>query len=119
MLGIGPIDIDRLPEIRRRLDRLIRRILEDLPARRVILHGSFATGRVHQGSDIDLIVVADFTERFFDRVDRIHPLNADRLPIQVICYTPGEFDRMWSERNAFLRQAVTAGHLYGEPIEGG
>jgi predicted nucleotidyltransferase len=110
--------MDRLPEIRRQLDALIERILAELPARRVILHGSFAKGGVHQGSDIDLIVVADFEERFFDRVDRIHPLNTDRLPISVLCYTPDEFERMRAEGNPFLREAVRAGRIHGEQGQG-
>ena len=112
MLGIGQIDLDRLPEIRRRIDALIRRILEELPARKVILHGSFATGRVHQGSDVDLIVVADFRERAIDRVDRIQVLNSNRLPIEVFCYTPEEFDRMVAEKNPFVLTAIATGVVH-------
>lgn len=114
MLGIGPIDIDRLSEIRRQLEHLIHRILDELPARTVILHGSFASGRIHQGSDIDLIVVADFCERFLDRVDRIHPLNEARLPIEVFCYTPEELRQMMREGNPFVCLAVSSGRVYGE-----
>lgn len=112
MLGIGPIDLDRLPEIRRQLEDLIRRILEDLPATKVILHGSFATERVHQRSDVDIIVVADVPERFFDRADRVHALNEDRLPIEVLCYTPDEFERMLTEKGSLVARAVATGCVY-------
>lgn len=89
--------------------------MEELPAHLVILHGSFAAGRVHQQSDVDLIVVADFTERFFDRVDRIHPLNRDRLPIDVLCYTREEFHRMREDRDPLILTALSSGRVFERP----
>ncbi|MFH0968693.1 MAG: nucleotidyltransferase domain-containing protein, partial [Methanobacteriota archaeon] len=33
----------------------------------VLLHGSYARGDIHEGSDIDLILVGEFPERFHKR----------------------------------------------------
>ena len=46
----------------------VRDLVREIRARRrisaVILHGSFSRGDFHEGSDVDLIVVGDFRERF-------------------------------------------------------
>ena len=115
MLGIGPIDIDRLPEIRRQIERLIQRILEECPASKVILHGSFARGRVHQGSDIDLVVVADFQERFLDRYgDLLYDLYdlAPEREIEALIYTPEELQRLTSR--PFIATALREGKVIYE-----
>ena len=46
----------------------VRDLAREIRARRhvstIILHGSFSRGDFHEGSDVDLIVVGDFRERF-------------------------------------------------------
>lgn len=46
----------------------------------VYLYGSFARGEIHEGSDIDLIIVGDFKERFFDRIGKILELTVLLFP---------------------------------------
>jgi len=67
----------------------------------VYLYGSFATGEIHEGSDIDLIIVGDFKERFFDRIGKI--LELTDLPIEPLVYTRAEFDKMM-RGNLFLNE---------------
>ena len=67
----------------------------------VYLYGSFATGEIHEGSDIDLIIVGDFKERFFDRIGKI--LELTDLPIEPLVYTRAEFDKM-KRGNLFLNE---------------
>jgi predicted nucleotidyltransferase len=69
----------------------------------VYLYGSFARGDVHEGSDIDLIIVGDFKERFFDRIGRI--LDLTDLPIEPLVYTRDEFDAMKRD-NLFIKSVL-------------
>ncbi len=55
----------------------------------IILYGSFARGDFHEGSDIDLIIVGDFRERFHKRAAAI--LDLTDLPVEPICCTGEEF----------------------------
>ena len=77
---------------------------------RVIVFGSFARGDTHEGSDLDLIVVKDTDERFFDRIGRVrdaaHGLGLD---VQPLVYTPTELDEMLASGNSFLETILAEG----------
>jgi len=73
----------------------------------VIPYGSFSRGDFHEGSDIDLIVVGDFPERFHKRAAAI--LDLTDLPVEPICYTEEEFAELVRSGNLFIRQALAEG----------
>ena len=73
----------------------------------IILYGSFARGDFHEGSDVDLIVVGDFRERFHKRAAAI--LDLTELPVEPICYTDEEFTELVRSGNPFILQALAEG----------
>ncbi|NIA12004.1 MAG: nucleotidyltransferase domain-containing protein [Nitrospiraceae bacterium] len=96
------IDIGKREEILEEVERFS----DDLGERfncEVYLYGSFARGDVHEGSDIDLIIVGDFKERFFDRIGKI--LDLTDLPIEPLVYTRDEFDAMKRD-NRFIKSVL-------------
>lgn len=94
------------------VDRLVR----VWRPRAVLLFGSFARGDIHEGSDVDIAVIADFREPFLDRIRRLLDLNEGlRLPLEPVGYTPEEFQKMWKAGNRFVREIVAHGRvLYGD-----
>ena len=102
------IDLDRLPQIRREIRSLVGRIRRTLHVERVLLFGSFATGHIHEGSDVDVLIVGPFHERFHLRAGRIWDLiDPERyIPVEPICYTPDEFAQLRHEGNPFLRHIL-------------
>jgi uncharacterized protein len=70
-------------------------------------YGSFARGDVHEGSDVDLIVVGDFRERFHERPGSVRELTD--LPVEALCYTPDEFAAMVESGNPFVQGALEEG----------
>jgi len=101
------IDLANREEIHRELLRFVGTLKERLPVSKVYLFGSFAHGRVHEGSDIDLITVGDFQERLFARIERV--LELTDLPIEPLVYTSAEFDDMIKNANPFLLRALREG----------
>ncbi len=89
----------------------VRDLAETIRARRrtsvIILYGSFAHGDFHEGSDIDLIVVGDFRERFHKRAATI--LGLTDLPIEPLCYTEEEFAELVRGENPFILEALAEG----------
>lgn len=80
----------------------------------VILFGSRARGTAGPWSDYDLVVVADFQESFMDRGRWVVQLGP-RVPMDVFCYTPGEFERMFASFNLTAIDAIGEGIvLHGE-----
>ncbi|QYZ79817.1 nucleotidyltransferase domain-containing protein [Methanofollis formosanus] len=74
---------------------------------RIILFGSVASGTLHEGSDIDLIVVGDFSGRFHQRIAAL--LDLTDLPVEPLCYTPEEFRHLLDEQNTFILSALSEG----------
>ena len=98
------VDPGRREEILAELTRFVADLKARLPIQRVYLYGSFATGDIHEGSDIDLLIIGDFQERFVDRIGKI--LDLTELPIEPLVYTPKEFDEMLASNNPFLRTVL-------------
>lgn len=95
------IDIGKSEEILEELKRFAEDLKEKFGCD-VYLYGSFARGDVHEGSDIDLIIVGDFRERFFERIEKI--LELTDLPVEPLVYTREEFEGM--KEDAFIKEVM-------------
>ena len=89
--------------------RFINLIINKFNLKKVIIFGSFARGDYHKGSDLDLIIVGEFKERFIDRIGKIIELNDSDLGIDAMVYTEEEFQKMIKERRPFIEQALEEG----------
>lgn len=101
------VNIERREEILEDLKKFVKELKEKLPVQEVFLYGSFATGNIHEGSDIDLIIVGDFKEKFVERIGRI--LEMTDLPIEPLVYTPKEFQAMQEGGNPFILEVLKNG----------
>jgi len=89
--------------------RFINLIIKKFNIKKIIIFGSFARGDYHKGSDLDLIIVGEFKERFIDRIGKIIELNDSDLEIDAMVYTEEEFQKMIQERRPFIEQALEEG----------
>lgn len=78
---VNPENSDKLIE---EIKRFAVRLKEILPVKEVYLFCSFATGEIHEGSDIDLLIIGQLEERLFDRIGKI--LDLTDLPIEPFVY---------------------------------
>lgn len=78
------------------LRRFKRDLSKNFPVERLILFGSMVTGRVHKDSDVDLIVVSPRFRGmgFFKRGATMYDHWNIRRPVDFLCYTPEEFNRL-------------------------
>jgi len=101
-VAIEPITLP--PDLRSRLDEAVRRIVEAAAPRLVILFGSYAQGREREGSDLDLLVVAETDSPIGLAVtlhEALEPVLAP-LDFDILVRTP----QAW-ERGRHLRGFVT------------
>lgn len=89
--------------------RFINLIIKKFNLKKIIIFGSFARGDYHKGSDLDLIIVGEFKERFIDRIGKIIELNDSDLEIDAMVYTEEEFQKMIKERRPFIEQVLEEG----------
>lgn len=111
MLKLRRVDIERSEEIFRKIGDYINEVVRRLNPRLVILFGSFATGDINEGSDIDILVVADFKEDFLDRIRTLMDINTFKIPIEPVGYTPEEFGEMKDRKNAFIMEVLEKGKV--------
>jgi predicted nucleotidyltransferase len=78
----------------------------------VYLFGSWARGEEDDLSDLDVVVIKRTTLPFFERLREV----AKALPLEaggvdVLVYTPDEFEAMQREGNAFAEMIAEEGRL--------
>jgi predicted nucleotidyltransferase len=75
----------------------------DIGLRRVGYFGSYATNAWGPGSDLDVVLVIDVSERsFMDRGAR-WDLTSLPVPAEVLVYTEPEWEMMTADRSRFSR----------------
>lgn len=112
------IDIERSGEVYKRIEDYVGEVAERLDPELIILFGSFGEGDVNEGSDIDLLVVADFKEGFLDRIKALMNLNRFGIPVEPIGYTPEEFEEM-KGKNPFIEEVLRKGKVLFRKEKGG
>jgi predicted nucleotidyltransferase len=96
----------RLPDVAK---KVIRRIIAGYRPQRVIVHGSFARGDSHEGSDLDLILIKRTEKRFIDRIEHVLAFSDGEMAVEPLVYTEKEIDLMLAEGNSFLEKALEEG----------
>lgn len=77
-------------ELTSELDRLIPVLQALADVRRAWVFGSYVSGTVHAGSDLDLLVERDTTEAFLDRSIRLVRELRPAVTVDLFVYTPAE-----------------------------
>ena len=95
------------------LDRVIKATIESIvdgySPEKIVLHGSFARGDWHEGSDLDLIIIKETGDRFADRIEKVLDVCPGGIAVEPLVYTPHEVSQMLAEGNDFLRTALEKG----------
>lgn len=81
-------------------------------AQRVILFGSAARGEATEHSDIDLLVIAPTTEKFYKRMGVVHQTVRELswgLPLAPIVLTPEELKTRLERGDQFIEEVITTG----------
>ena len=97
--------------LEKELERLLPKIVE-LDVEKVILIGSML-GKVHKSSDIDIIVIKKTDKKFLDRLDEFYDHLKPRVAVDILVYTPEEFEKM-RRSNQFIRHALKNGRILYE-----
>ncbi|MBI4181390.1 MAG: nucleotidyltransferase domain-containing protein [Candidatus Aenigmarchaeota archaeon] len=82
----------------------------EVPIEHMFLFGSRAWGIPHRYSDIDLVLVSRAFRRlgFRWRATKMYDFWTLHLPVDFLCYTPEEFNRLRRQRT-IVREAVEHG----------
>lgn len=93
------------------LDEIIS-IIAKINPEKIYLFGSRATGSLNEQSDIDLIIVAPSSERPLERRMELRRMLIEydrRIGLDLLVYTPEEFNMLANEPSSFISSAIKQG----------
>ncbi len=107
IVGAGII-LQDIGALKRRLEPHLRR------SRRAIVFGSVARGEADEWSDLDLLIVAETPRPFFERFKDFAGIYDVWPRLDLLVYTPGEFDQMVAQENPLVLRALDEGVVLHE-----
>ncbi|MFN0118047.1 MAG: nucleotidyltransferase domain-containing protein [Elusimicrobiota bacterium] len=99
------MDNKRKKELQINLKRVLKDLTTKYKPERIILFGSFASGKIHSFSDIDLLIVKKTKKKYFDRIREIVGLCEYDIGIDFLVYTPQELKHELKQ-NSFLKDEI-------------
>ena len=97
-----------------KLPKPVRDLLEDVKKykpEKIILFGSYATGKPKKDSDVDLLVIKKTKKGLLDRQREIVDCLLSSVPSDIIVLTPEEFEQSSKEPNYFMREILQYGKV--------
>ncbi|MBM4066199.1 MAG: nucleotidyltransferase domain-containing protein [Planctomycetes bacterium] len=96
------------------IHRIVEIIKKDYAPDRIILFGSLAEGKVHEWSDIDILIVKRTSKRHIERCLEVCKLIKPKIGIDLFIYTPEEYETFINERFSFLANILKMGKILYE-----
>ena len=105
----------RKEALERELHRIVATLIEKYKPEKIILFGSLATGRMHEWSDIDLLIIKETDKRPLDRpTDIMAMLNYPRIAMDIFIYTPQELAYLMKHGSQFIEEILEQGKVLYE-----
>ena len=99
-------------DIMDRTKAISERLKKEYHAEQVILFGSYARGEATKDSDVDILVIAPTSERFFERMAKVLELVRDLydgLALSPIVLRPEELSERLRIGDQFLQEILEEG----------
>ncbi|NIQ05900.1 MAG: nucleotidyltransferase domain-containing protein [Candidatus Korarchaeota archaeon] len=88
----------------------VEEAIKVLSPKLIILFGSMARKEAGLGSDADLLVISTrLPQGFNERLDKLATLNKTFAPLQIMGYTPEEFENLLEKGRAIALTSLTEG----------
>lgn len=101
-------------EVQKTIQGILDKLLTSYAPQKVILFGSYAYGNPGPGSDIDLLIIKETSERFVDRWVTVRRLLSDptrTVSLETFVLTPQEVSRRLAIGDQFLLEIVEKGKV--------
>jgi predicted nucleotidyltransferase len=114
---MAELNLDRKrKDYQQSLDQSLKSITDQLAEfpgiLKVILFGSFASGRKDLFTDLDLVVIMETEKDFIQRTADLYGSIKCEVDLDLLVYTPQEFNTM--KERGFLRRALQEGQVIYE-----
>lgn len=105
-----PQALERSLALKAELER-VRSVLAGMPqVKQTLVFGSVSTERVHEWSDLDLVIIEETSAPFIERGAELARLVRPRLGVQFLVYTPQELSEL-SHKPFFRAEILEKGKV--------
>jgi len=99
---------------RRQIEELSNRIAKRFHPEKIVLFGSYASGRPTEDSDVDLLVVMQFSGRSVDQAVEMRLEARPSFPVDLIVRTPEAVSERLRMGDTFISGILNAGRVLYE-----
>jgi len=106
------------PPLRKSLiNTILKRLLENLDVVKVVLFGSYVSGKPTKDSDLDLLIIVNTKKKGIKRYAMVSEiLEPRKIPMDIIVKTPEELKNRIRMFDPFIRNILKTGKvLYEKP----
>lgn len=96
------------------LQNVLKNLVKFYNPDKIILFGSMVDGEIKSFSDIDLVVIKEIKEKFWERLINISKFLSRKVGMDILVYTPDEFDYLCQNRRFFKREILQKGKIIYE-----
>jgi len=93
-------------DLERELATIIQRLVRRYRPEKIILFGSGAAGTADANSDIDLLVIKQTDDGYFDRLGKVRRLLDTWQPLDIFVLTPLEVQKAVAENRYFVVEEI-------------
>jgi predicted nucleotidyltransferase len=98
-----------------KINDIVNRIATRFNPDKIILFGSYASGKANKGSDLDLLIIKDTDLPRLERTFDIRmSLRGSMIPMDILVYTAKEFEEEKNEKGSFLYSAIKTSKILYE-----
>ena len=98
----------------REIENLARQIADEFHPERIILFGSYASGKPSSDSDVDLLVILPFSGKpFWKALEIMNRIDAP-FPLDLLARRPDDTARRYVQGDPLIRDALDHGRILYE-----
>lgn len=97
------------------INTIIKRLVTNLDVIKVVLFGSYVSGKPSKDSDLDLLIIVNTKEKGIKRYAMVSELlEPRRIPMDIIVKTPDEIKKREKMFDPFIRSIFKTGEVLYE-----
>ena len=96
------------------LKRIVTQIIKRYRPEKIILFGSLAEDKIHQWSDLDLLIIKKTNKRIIGRRMQVYRIAKPKVGLDLFIYTPQEIKMFLRENSSFIAEILEQGEILYE-----
>ncbi len=102
-------------EIQATLNSIVERLVTHFDIEKIVLFGSYVTGKQTKDSDLDLFVLLNTKKKGIERYAMVSEVLEPRIiPMDIIVKTPAEIKKRENYFDPFIKSIMTEGRVLYE-----